>query len=123
MKVIIADDSDLILDRLKQVLGQYEDVQIVGSYKNGTEALGALRFLKPDLAILDIKMPGLSGLQILTEIQKENHSLVTIIFTFHETVYYRQMAMKAGADYFLSKVDDFEKIPKIIDGLLSGRKS
>lgn len=119
MQVIIADDSVLIRERLQEMLSISGKVEIVGSCDNGTDTLEALRNLKPDLAIVDIKMPGLTGLQVLTEIRKENKTLQFIILTFHASDYYRQMALEAGADYFFSKVDDFEKVAEVVAGMLA----
>ncbi len=119
VRIFLADDSVLILERLQELLGNYSQAEIVGSCKNGIEALESLRKLKPDLAIIDIKMPGLTGLQVLTEIRKEDKILKFIILTFYSSDSYRQMAMKAGADYFFSKADDFEKIPDVITELVT----
>ena len=119
MKVLLADDSSLILERLQEMISVHKQVEIVGTYKNGTDALNALRILKPDLAIVDIVMPGLSGLEVLKEIRKENKILRFIIFTFHSSDYYKQMAIQDGADYFFSKVDDFEKIAEVVEGMLN----
>jgi DNA-binding NarL/FixJ family response regulator len=118
MKVLIADDSVLILERLQQMLSMYKQVELVGLFKNGNEALDALKTLKPDLAIVDIKMPGLTGLQVLTEIRKQDNILKFIILTFFSTDIYRNIAMKSGADYFFSKVDDFEKIAGVVQEML-----
>ncbi|NTW24774.1 MAG: response regulator transcription factor [Lentimicrobium sp.] len=117
MKVLIADDSVLILERLRQMLCLNSQVELVGSYHNGNETLEALKVLKPDIAIVDIKMPGLTGLEVLKEIRKENSSLKFIILTFHATGYHREMALNSGADYFFSKVDDFEKVSQVITEL------
>jgi DNA-binding NarL/FixJ family response regulator len=57
MRVLLADDSGLILERLTEMLKMYRKVEIVGSLKNGNDALDSLRRLKPDLAIVDLKMP------------------------------------------------------------------
>jgi DNA-binding NarL/FixJ family response regulator len=114
MRVLLADDSALIRERLKDMLSVFQQVEIVGSFENGTETLQALRSLKPDLAIIDLKMPGLSGLDVLSVIRKENSTLKFIILTFFSSGYYRQMAIQAGVDYFLSKVDDFEKVALIV---------
>lgn len=119
MRVIIADDSILILERLQQMLSQYKQVEIVGSLRNGKEALEALRMLKPDLAIVDNKMPGLTGLEVLTEIRKEDSIIKIIILTFYSSENYRQLAIKAGADYFFSKVDDFEKVSWVVKEMVS----
>lgn len=117
MKVLIADDSELIRDRLQQMFCQFRSVEIAGSFDNGFETLEGLRKLKPDLAIIDIKMPGLSGLEVLKEIRKEDMNIIIILLTFYSSDYYRQQAIKYGADYFFSKVDDFEKIPMVITEL------
>lgn len=119
MRVIIADDSVLILERLQQMLNQCKQVEIVGSLRNGKEALEALRMLKPDLAIIDNKMPGLTGLEVLSEIRKENSIIKFIILTFYSTENYRQLAIKAGADYFFSKVDDFENLSWVVQEMVS----
>jgi DNA-binding NarL/FixJ family response regulator len=118
MRVIIADDSVLILERLQAMLSSYKEVEIVGTLKNGIEALEALRIQKPDLAIVDIKMPGLTGLQVLTEIRKEDMILKFIILTFYSTDNYRKLAIQSGADYFFSKVDDFEKVSLVVDEMI-----
>ncbi|MDP3003766.1 MAG: response regulator transcription factor [Bacteroidales bacterium] len=114
MRVLLADDSDLILERLQEMVSIYNQAEIVGSFKNGTETLEALRILKPDLAIVDIKMPGLSGLKVLNEIRKEDKTIIFIILTFYSSDYYRQLAIQSGADYFFSKVDDFEKVSLVV---------
>lgn len=71
IRKVIADDLDLMRERLQQMLSPMEKLEIVGPLTNGTETLEALRSLKPDLAILDIETPGLTGLQVLSEIGKE----------------------------------------------------
>ena len=115
MRILLADDSALILERLREMLSSCSQVEIVGSCKNGNEALESLQNLKPDLAIVDLRMPGLSGLQVLTEIRKENKTLQFIILTLHSSDYFRQMALEAGADYFFSKADDFEKVVEVVN--------
>ena len=114
MRVLIADDSDLILKRLTEMLIFSQQVEIVGSFTNGIETLAGLRTLKPDLAIVGINMPGLNGIEVLTEIRKENSSLVFIIFTLLSSELFRDKAMDAGADYFFSKSDDFKKVARVI---------
>jgi DNA-binding NarL/FixJ family response regulator len=117
MKVILADDSVLILERLQEMVSAHKQMNIVGSYTNGIRTLDALRRLKPDLAIIDIKMPGLSGLEVLSEIRKENKEMLIIILTFFSIDYYRQLAMQDGANYFFSKIDDFEKLAAVVADL------
>ncbi len=121
MRIILADDSSLILERLQQMIGISKKAQIIGIYNNGTDTLQALKTLKPDVAIVDIKMPGLTGLQVLNEIRKENKSIKFIILTFYSSDHYRNMAFRDGADYYFSKVDDFEKVFQAIEEIAENR--
>ena len=123
MKVLIADDSLYTINCLLEMLAIYKQVEIVGFYKNGPDTLEAIRILKPDLAIVDIKMPGLSGLEVLKEIRKEDQSIKIIILTFISFEYFRQMAIKAGADYFFTKTDDFEKLSLVVAELVKKEES
>ena len=123
MRVLLADDSDLILERLQKMVSMFSQVEIVGLYKNGLETLEALRLLKPDLAIVDIKMPGISGLKVLKEIRKEDKTIKFIILTFYSSDYYQQVAIEAGVDYFFSKVNDFEKISLVVAEMAEQEKN
>jgi two-component system response regulator (stage 0 sporulation protein A) len=122
MKVLLADDSELILETLQELLSAYKQVKIVASCKNGIETLESLRTLDPDLAIVDIKMPGLNGLEVIREIRKENKAVKLIVLTFHSSDYNRQMSIEAGADYFFSKADDFGKIAGVVEELILNKK-
>jgi two-component system response regulator DesR len=123
MKVLLADGSDLILEWLREMLSAFEQVEIVAELKNGNDTLAALRALKPDLAIVDMKMPGLSGLEILIQIRKEDRPVKFIILTFYAFDAYRQSAVKAGVDYYFSKVDDFEQVALVVAELLAKEKN
>ena len=118
MKVLLADDSEFILETLREMLSSFEQVEIVKSCSNGTDALEALKMLKPDLAIVDIKMPGLTGIEVLNEIRQQDKTLKFIILTLFSSSYHQQLATQAGVDYFFSKADDFEKIPMVVKELL-----
>jgi DNA-binding NarL/FixJ family response regulator len=117
MKVLLADDSVLILERLQEMLSIYTQAEIVGKYMDGNDTLEALRLLKPDLAIVDINIPGLNGLEVIQKIKNEDQSIKFIILTFCSS-YYKKLALQAGADYFFSKVDDFEKVSLVVKEML-----
>lgn len=118
MKVLLANDSVLILERLKELLSVHRQVEIAGSLKNGVETLAAIKVQNPDLAIIDMNMPGLNGLEILTEVRKVNKTTKVIILTFYSSEYYRNIAMQSGADYFFNKADDFEIISQVVERLV-----
>ncbi len=119
MRILLADDSILILERLSEMLTINKQIEIVGTCQNGNETLEAIRNLKPDLAIIDLKMPGLTGLQVLSEIRKEDKSLQFILLTLHTSDSYRRMAMEAGANFFFSKLDDFERVEKVVNEMMN----
>jgi two-component system, response regulator YesN len=114
MKVLIAYDTNLIRERLKEMVSVSQQLEVVGSFANGTDTLEGLRTLKPDLAIIGLEMTGLNGIEVLKEIRKENSSLVYIILTLFSSEFYREMATEAGADYFFSKPDDFKKVARVM---------
>jgi DNA-binding NarL/FixJ family response regulator len=122
MRIIIADDSVLILERLQQMLSNHSRVELVGSFNNGIDTLDAIKTQNPDLVIADNKMPGLSGLEVLTAIRKEKMAFPFIMISFQSSDYYRQLAMEAGADYFLSKVDEFEKLELLVIELINNNE-
>ena len=119
MKILLADDSQLILDRLQEMLSDFEGAEIVASLKNGIDSLEFIRTLNPDLVIIDINMPILTGLQVLETAKKENHKAIFIVLTFYASKYFRAKAISLGADYFFSKVDDFERVSEVVRNLLS----
>lgn len=119
IKVLIADDSKFILDRLQQMLGLLDEVVLVGSYKNGLEALAAISQLKPDLAILDNKMPGIKGIDVIREVRKNDKLIKLMLLTLYSDGYYKDKAIKAGANFFFSKSEDFERVSDVVSSLLS----
>jgi len=121
MKILIADDSSLILERLQELLLKINQVDIVASLNNGIDTLEALRTFNPDLAIIDIRMPGLNGLEVLNAFRKENKSVIFILLTLYSQDYYKQLAIQAGTNYFFNKADDFEKITQVVSGLLKNK--
>ena len=119
MKVLLADDSQLILDRLQEMLSDFKEAEIVAALDNGEDSLERIKSLNPDLVIIDINMPKLNGLQVLEAIKKENHKAIFIILTLYASKYFREKAMTLGADYFFSKVDDFDKVSSVVQDLLA----
>ena len=118
MRVLIADDSVFIRERLQEMLSQQRQAEIVAFVQNGHDALAALRALQPDLAILDIRMPGLTGLEVINEYRKEYDTVKFVVLTFYSSGLFRERAFGAGADYFFSKVDDFEKVAEVVSELI-----
>lgn len=118
MKILLVDDSVLMLDRLQEMLSNYPQLEVVASFKNGNTFLEAIQQYKPHLAIFDLRMLGPKSLETLKNLRKENLNISIIILAFFATAHFRLAAMLAGADYFFSKVNDYEKVEQVVLSLL-----
>jgi DNA-binding NarL/FixJ family response regulator len=118
MKVVIADDSSLWRDRIKSSLYGNNNISVVGEAVNGIEALELIRKLHPDLAIIDIRMPEINGIQVLKKTRELKLNVKVCILTNYPYPQYRKRCLEAGADYFLSKTEDFENIKIVITDML-----
>ena len=117
MKIVIADDSSLLRDRIKSLLNSINNNPIVYEAENGVDALQLIREKEPDLAILDIRMPGMNGIEVLKKIRELKMKVKVCILTNYPYPQYRKRCLEAGADFFLSKTEDFEEINIIINNL------
>jgi DNA-binding NarL/FixJ family response regulator len=122
MKIIIADDSPLLRDRIRSLLNSIENVTVVGEAENGVRALQLIREKEPDLAILDIRMPELNGIEVLKKIKELKMKVKVCILTNYAYPIYKIRCIEAGADYFLRKTEDFEEINIIISELENNTK-
>src|SRR6185503_8654475 len=101
--VFIVDDSPVVRERLSSMISELSNVNIVGQADIAFEAIESIRKLNPEVVVLDISMPGGSGLYVLETIRKHRvQSLVLMLTNFgHEQ--YRQKCLQLGADYFFDK--------------------
>ena len=90
-------------------------VEVVGQAENVAESISAIGELKPDVVILDIRMPGGSGIEVLQHIKQDKVTPLVIILTNYPYPGYRQKCLQAGADFFLDKSTEFDQIPKLFE--------
>ena len=102
MRALLVDVSVLFPERLPEMIRIYKHIEIAGSLKNGTETLKALRILKPDLSVLEIKMSISEGLKILFKIGNEDKTVKFIILTVSSLDFFRQMTIQTGSIISLS---------------------
>ena len=118
MRIVIADDSELLIDRIKESLKDIKGVKIVGEAKNGIEALKIIREKEPDFIFLDICLPELNGIEVLKKMKENGSKSKVCIFTNYPYSQYETKCMAEGADYFFDKNNDFQEIKKLIEKLL-----
>src|SRR5450759_352119 len=118
MKVIIADDSRLMRERIREAISIFSGVEIVSETENGLQTLEELKKHNPCLAIIDIRMPDMNGIEVLKKIRELKMKVKVCIITNYPYPQYRKRCFEAGADYFLSKTEDFEDIKIVIADML-----
>src|SRR5438876_6964604 len=123
MRVFITDDSKIVVERLADLLKDVAGVEIVGQAGNALEAILSIQQTNPDAVILDLQMPGGSGLDVLRAIRQGHPRLKVLICTNFPYPQYRDECLAAGANYFLDKSADFDKIPVIFRQISTDRKS
>lgn len=120
MRVFITDDSKLVVERLHDLLKDVSGVEVVGEATNVPDAVSSIKRTNPDAVILDLQMPGGSGLDVLRAIRPRHPRLKVLVCTNYPYPQYREECMAAGANYFLDKSADFDKIPTIFRQLIKG---
>ena len=118
MRVFIADDSAVVVERLADLLEEVPGTQLVGQAGDVPGAVSGIQQMKPDALILDLQMPGGSGLDVLRAIRTNYPRLYVLICTNYPYPQYREVCMTAGADFFLDKSTEFGKIPAILRELI-----
>jgi DNA-binding NarL/FixJ family response regulator len=118
MRVFIADDSKVFVERLADLLGEVPGVELVGRADDVPGAIHSILKSNPDAIILDLQMPGGSGLEVLRSIRQSHSSLLVLVCTNYPYPQYREECLVAGANYFLDKSAEFEKIPDILRDLI-----
>lgn len=110
MKILIADDSDILRNHLITIISELEGVKIVGESLDTKSAIRDINKKKPDLVILDIRMPGEGGIHVLKVVKEKNPKLIVIIYTDYPYPQYRIKCLESGADYFFDKSTETEKM-------------
>ncbi|MFB5197143.1 response regulator [Neobacillus sp. KR4-4] len=120
IKIVIAEDQQMLLGAFGSLLNLEEDMEVVGKASNGEEAVLLVKKFQPDVCIMDIEMPGKSGLDAAEEL-KGLGCKVIILTTFARTGYF-QRALKAGVNGYLLKDSPSEELASSIRSVMSGRR-
>ena len=122
LTVYIVDDSQVMRERLTESVTDIAGVEITGQSGDPFEALAGIRKSHPDVVILDIRLPQRSGIDMLKDIKEQPAAPIVIMVTNYPYRQYRQACMAAGADYFFSKIDEFEMIRETLSRIGPGHQ-
>jgi DNA-binding NarL/FixJ family response regulator len=103
IRVLIADDHSIVRDGLKRILAATPDLQVAGEAASGDEALAAVKANDYDVVMLDMSMPGLSGIDLIKRLKLEKPRLKILVLSMHGESQYAARALKAGAAGYLGK--------------------
>jgi len=120
IQVLIADDHTILREGLKQILSEHPHLEVVGEAENGLEALKQIRARHFDVVVLDMSMPGRSGIELIKQIKDEKPSLPILILSMHKEDHYAVRTLKAGASGYLSKDSASTQLVHAIDKVAAG---
>ncbi len=112
--VVIVDDSAVVRQRLATMLAELDQVGVVAVERNAERGLALVRSLGPDAVVLDIRMPGESGMWLLEKIRQLDISPTVIVLTNYPYAAYRRRCKDLGADYFFDKSTEFHKAVEVL---------
>ena len=117
MKIFVVEDSAPVRERLIEMIRELEDMEVVGEAGTCDAALAGIMATRPDVAILDVHLPDGSGIKVLAAVKQRFVGIRGIVLTNYTSAQHRTAAADAGAEYFLDKSADFERIPEILGRL------
>lgn len=118
MRILIADDSAVVRERLSGLLTDLRGIEVVGQAEDAIEARNLAEKLRPDVAILDLRMPKGSGADVLCDIKKLDPTPKVIMLTNYPHPENRKKCIDGGADYFFDKSTEFQKVVSVLMDML-----
>ncbi|MEO8533097.1 MAG: response regulator transcription factor [Flavobacterium sp.] len=122
IRVVLADDHVFVRDGIKSLLENEANIEVVGEAIDGADALEVVAAAKPDLLIVDIRMPNLTGIEVVERLRSDNNDLKIIMLSMHESEEYVLKSIKAGADGYLLKGSSKEEFLKALHTVALGGK-
>ena len=122
IKVLLADDHGIVRAGLRRIVEESGDMEVVAEAADGRETLRLVQEIRPDVAVIDISMPGLDGLEVVSQLHGHYPDLPILILTMHEEGQYVVRAIQAGAMGYLTKQSAPEQLVKAIRKVHAGSR-
>ena len=122
IQIVLADDHTIVRDGIKYLLEEEKNIEIIGEASNGLEALELIAQKQPDLLIIDVRMPGMNGIEAVTILNKKPTKTKAIVLSMHDSEEYILKSIKAGAHGYLLKDTDKKEFIKAIHTVYEGEK-
>lgn len=122
IKVLIADDHSIVRAGLRRLVEESGDMAVVAEADDGGEAIRRIRAARPDVAVIDLSMPGIDGLEVIRRIHPEFPQLPILVLTMHAETQYVVKAIEAGAMGYITKQSAPEQLVRAIRKVLGGSR-
>ena len=120
IRILLADDHKIVRDGLKRILAACADIEVAGEAASGDETLSLVRANDYDVAMLDLSMPGLSGMDLIKRVRLEKPKLRILVLSMHGEQQYAARALKAGASGYLNKDSAAEQLVGALRKIAAG---
>ncbi|NWG03501.1 MAG: response regulator transcription factor [Syntrophaceae bacterium] len=121
IKVMIVDDHIVVREGLKQLIGLEDDIEVIAEADNGLECLNLLEKTSPDLIFMDVRMPGISGIETSRLICQKYPHIKIVMLTIYEDDKYVAEALQAGAKGYILKKVNRDELTKVIHHVMEGQ--
>jgi DNA-binding NarL/FixJ family response regulator len=121
LRIVLADDHTILREGLRALLSTNTDFEVVGEAEDGREAVRCVEKLEPDLLLMDLSMPRMSGMDAISEIKKRHPDTKIIALTVHKTEEYLLTTLQAGADGYVLKDATHDELVMAIHNVMSGK--
>ncbi len=122
IRVLIVDDHPMVAEGIQSLLESYDEIEVVGTLSNGQEAVDRATHLQPDVILMDLNMPGLSGLNATEIILERLPKTRVLILSMHDSPEYISTALSHGAKGYILKDVPTEEIKQAIDAVMRGER-
>ena len=122
IRVLLADDHSIVRAGLRRIIEESVDIEVIAEADDGRTAIQLARETKPDVAVIDISMPGLDGLEVISQLRNNMPTMPIIMLTMHEEEQYVVRAIEAGAMGYVTKRSAPEHIVKAIHQVMGGSR-
>ena len=122
IRILLADDHSIVLDGLKRILEDSDDLEVVAEAQNGEQALRLALDTRPQVAVIDISMPGMDGLEVLNRMRVQAADIPVIMLTMYEEEQYMFRALESGAMGYITKRSAPDQLVHAIHRVYAGKR-
>lgn len=122
IKVVLADDHSLVRDGIKALLEDQTGIEVINEAADGKQALEVVAETKPDVLIVDIRMPEMNGIEVVKRLNDQGSGIKTLVLSMHDSEEYVVQSIQSGADGYLLKGASKDEFLKALNKIASGGK-